>query len=283
MHQPTFGLKVSQQRASIDTLRQIWAIADQGGFDTCWAFDHFVPMGGNREGDIFEAWTILAAMAQATSQVRIGTLVTGNIYRHPGLLAKMAVTVDHLSAGRLIMGLGAGGDESADAMFGLPPRPAVERIEQLSEACQVLKSLWTENAVSFTGKHYQLDQARSDPKPVQRPHPPLWIGSSGARHGLRVVAEHADGWVSASFRSDPDELIALGKVLDQHCHHVGRDPVAIRRAVQFRLPADDDATIRAVESYLRAGFADIIFMPTDGGLPRLEALATLLPRLRALG
>ena len=294
--QPTFGLKVSQQRMSVDSLRQLWAIADDG-FDTCWAFDHLIPMGRDRQGDIFEAWTTLAAMAQATSRVRIGTLVTGNLYRHPGLLAKMATTVDHLSAGRLIMGLGAGGDEHADSMFGLPVVPARERIERLAEACQVLKLLWAPSAssssssssssspetVSFTGRHYQLDQARSDPKPVQRPGPPLWIGSSGQRYGLRVVAEHADGWVSASLSSDPDELIALSRVLDRHCREIGRDPASIRRAVQFRLPPDAEQTLRAAESYLRAGFQDLIFMPYEGGSDRIEALATLLPRLRTLG
>ena len=280
--QPTFGLKVSQQRMSIDGLRQIWAIADDG-FDTCWAFDHLIPMGRDRQGDIFEAWTTLAAMAQATSRVRIGTLVTGNLYRHPGLLAKMAATVDHLSAGRLIMGLGAGGDDYADSMFGLPALPARERIERLAEACQVLKLLWSHDVVSFAGRHYQLDQARSDPKPVQRPAPPLWIGSSGQRYGLRVVAEHADGWVSASLSSEPDELVALSRVLDRHCQEIGRDPASIRRAVQFRLPPDAEQTLRAAESYLRAGFQDLVFMPYEGGSARIEALATLLPRLRTLG
>lgn len=280
----TFGVKASQQRSGIDALREIWAIADDGGFDSCWAFDHFLPMGLDRTGDIFEAWTILAAMAQATRRIRIGTLVTGNGYRHPGVLAKMAATVDHLSGGRLEVGLGAGGDEQADRMLGLPAYPARERIERWAEACQVLVRLWTEESVTFAGRYYQLQAARSDPKPVQRPRPALWLGSSGERYGLRVVAEHADVWVNASL--DPEdltELTRLSGVLDRHCADVGRDPATIRRAVQFRLPEGAEATVRAAERYVRAGFTDIMFMPFTGGARRVEELVALLPTLRGLG
>jgi alkanesulfonate monooxygenase SsuD/methylene tetrahydromethanopterin reductase-like flavin-dependent oxidoreductase (luciferase family) len=283
MHHVTLGLKASQQRSAIDDQREVWTIADEGGFDSCWLFDHFAPMGQDRTGDIFEAWTLLGAMAQATRRIRIGTLVTGNIYRHPGILAKMAATVDHLSGGRLIMGHGAGGDDYADSMLGLPSYPARERIERLAEACQVLKLLWRQPSVTFAGKYYQLDRAVSDPKPIQRPRPPLWIGSSGRRYGLRVVAEHADVWVNASLRPDPSELIELAKVLDQHCEDLGRDPADLRRAVQFRLPSGSDETLRAVESFVQAGFGDILFMPYEGGPRRVEALATLLPRLRTIG
>ncbi len=280
---PTFGIKASQQHASIDELRQIWALVDDAGFDSCWAFDHFVPMGRQRAGDIFEAWTILAAMAQATRRMRIGTLVTGNIYRHPAILAKMAVTVDHLSGGRLTVGLGAGGDEYADGMLGLPSHPARERIERLDEACQLLTRLWTEESVTFAGRHYRLEQAVCEPKPVQRPRPPLWVGSSGERYGLRVVAERADGWINASMNpEDLTELTRLSAVLDRHCEQVGRDPATLRRAVQFRLPDTADDTLRAAERYLRAGFTDILFMPYTDAPRRLEWLATLLPRLRAL-
>jgi alkanesulfonate monooxygenase SsuD/methylene tetrahydromethanopterin reductase-like flavin-dependent oxidoreductase (luciferase family) len=114
--------------------------------------------------------------------------------------------------------------------------------------------------------------------------PPLWIGSSGERYGLRVVAEHADVWINASLRPDDlGELTRLSQVLDRHCEDIGRDPATIRRAVQFPLPADDDETLRAVERYLHAGFSDILFMPLHGGLPRIEEVAALLPKLRTLG
>jgi alkanesulfonate monooxygenase SsuD/methylene tetrahydromethanopterin reductase-like flavin-dependent oxidoreductase (luciferase family) len=278
---PTFGVKASQQHAAMADVRQLWTTVDEAGFDSCWLFDHFVPMGRVRSGDIFEAWTLLAAMAQLTQRVQLGTVVTGNIYRHPGILAKMAVTVDHVSGGRLVMGIGAGGDDYADTMLGLPASPARERIERLDEACQVLKLLWTQETVTFAGRFYQLNQAVSDPKPVQRPHPRIWIGSSGQQYGLRVVAKHADVWMNASLHPDDlDELTRLSRILDRHCADVDRDPATVRRAVQFPLPADPDDTMRAAERYVRAGFSDILFM---AGLPRVEAAATLLPKLRTLG
>ena len=291
----TFGIKPPQQSIDVDTLRKVWATVDDSGFDSCWVFDHFAPMGRVRTGDVFEAWTMLAAMAQATSRVRIGTLVTGNVYRHPGVLAKMAVTVDHLSGGRLDLGFGAGGDAYADAMLGIPIRPPGERIDRLDEACQVLKLLWTESSATFDGRHYQLIDATSDPKPVQRPHPPIWIGSSGERRGLRVVAQHADGWINAQFlrtvTDDPSgedvaELRRLAGVLDRHCADIGRDPASIRRAVQFPLSDDADDAVRTAERYVRAGFSDVIFMIRRLGAAAAgatDAAAALLPRLRALG
>ncbi|MGA2827776.1 MAG: LLM class flavin-dependent oxidoreductase [Streptosporangiaceae bacterium] len=283
-HGLTIGIKASQQHASIGDLRRLWHTADEAGFDSCWAFDHLVPMGRVREGDIFEGWTILAAMAEATRRIRIGTLVTSNLYRHPGLLAKMAVTVDHLSGGRLTMGLGAGGDAYADAMFGLPLPTARERVGRLGEACDVLTRLWTEQTVTFRGTYYTLEEAHSDPKPLQKPRLPLWIASNGPRYGLRVVAAHADVWLNASLTpEDLGDLVRLSRRLDEHCADVGRDPATIRRAVQFRVPDRADEILRAAERYARAGFSDLILMPYQGGADRVEELAGLLPALRALG
>lgn len=280
----TFGVKASQHRAPMDDQRRVWQAADDGGFDSCWVFDHLVAMGPDRSGDIFEAWTTLAALAEATRRLRVGVIVTSNLYRHPGLLAKMAVTVDHISGGRLEMGIGAGGDPIAEPMLGIPIPPARERIDRLDEACQVLELLWTRDRVTFEGRHYRLTDAVADPKPVQRPRPPIWIGSSGERYGLRVAARHADVWINASRDfANVAELARLSGVLDRHCADIGRDPSTIRRAIQFPLPATDDETLRAVERYVRAGFTDILFMPFHGGLPRLEQTAALLPKLRELG
>jgi F420-dependent oxidoreductase-like protein len=287
MHQPRFGLKPSLQSNSAEALQRTWAIADEGGFDTCWVFDHFAALGPDRTIDVFEAWTMLAAMAQATRRVRIGTLVTGNSHRHPGMLAKMAVSVDHLSGGRLELGIGAGGDEMVHDMFGLPLGSVRERIEALDEACRILELLWTEPRVSFSGRHYQLDGAVANPKPVQRPRPPLWVASSGERRGLRVVAEHADVWINANPPGeDPAELARLGGVLDRHCEAIGRDPDTIRRAVQLRLPDDADEALRTVERHVRAGFTEVVLMIFGGGdegVAAAEAAAELLPKLRSLG
>jgi F420-dependent oxidoreductase-like protein len=285
---PTFGIKASQQLAPLADQRALWRAAEDGGFDSIWLFDHFLPMSRTaRTGDILEAWTLLAALAATTDRIRIGTLVTGNHYRHPGVLAKMAVTVDQVSGGRLEVGLGAGGDPEADRMLGIPDEPARVRIARLAEACQVLELLWTQPVSTFDGTYYQLVEAQADPKPVQRPRPPIWIGSSGERYGLRVVAEHADVWLNASRRADdPDELARLAhlaQVLERHCADVGRDPATIRRGVQLVLPPADDEILRGVERLIGAGFTDIVLMPAAGGLRQVEQAAGLLPRLRALG
>jgi alkanesulfonate monooxygenase SsuD/methylene tetrahydromethanopterin reductase-like flavin-dependent oxidoreductase (luciferase family) len=285
----TVGVKPSQQFTTVDILRRQWRIADEAGFDGCWVFDHFAPMGPVRSGDVFEAWTLLAAMAEATKRVRMGCIVTGNVYRHPAVLAKMAVTVDHLSGGRLDMGLGAGGDAPVDQRMGLPERPARERIERLAEACRVLGALWSEAVPDVPGTYYCLRDAAalSLPKPVQRPRPPLWIGSSGERFGLRVVAEYADAWFSAALPgSGPEEVLRLSGVLDGHCRAVGRDPATLRRAVQFRMGATPDDTLRTAEAYVRAGFSDLVLMLGGrgaDGLAQAAAAADLLPKLREVG
>ncbi|MFJ9778680.1 LLM class flavin-dependent oxidoreductase [Amycolatopsis sp. NPDC101161] len=281
----TIGLKPPQQHIGVAALREVWAIADDAGFDGCWVFDHLAPMGPHRTGDIFDGWTLLAAMAEATKRVRIGCLVSGNTNRHPGTLAKIAATVDHLSGGRLDVGLGAGGDALTDAMMGTPTPPPAERVERLAETCAILGLLWTRPATDFAGRHYTLTGAVSDPKPVQ-PKPPLWLGSSGEKRGLRVVAEHADVWLNAALPgTEIAELQRLSRVLDEHCAAAGRDPAAIRRAVQFRLPSDADSALRLARSYTEAGFTELVLMPTghDDVMKAAEAAAELLPRLRDVG
>jgi alkanesulfonate monooxygenase SsuD/methylene tetrahydromethanopterin reductase-like flavin-dependent oxidoreductase (luciferase family) len=281
----TVGLKPPQQHIGIAALREIWAIADDAGFDGCWVFDHLAPMGPDRTGDVFDGWTLLAAMAEATKRVRIGCLVSGNTNRHPGTFAKIAATVDHLSGGRLDVGLGAGGDAFTDAMMGTPTPAPVERVERLAETCEILGLLWTREETDYRGRHYTLTAARSDPKPRQ-PKPPLWLGSSGEKLGLRVVAEHADVWLNAALPgTEIAELQRLSRVLDEHCATVGRDPATIRRAAQFRLPSDADGAVRLAQSYVEAGFTELVLMPTghDDVVKAAEAAADLLPRLRDVG
>ncbi|TDE02197.1 LLM class F420-dependent oxidoreductase [Jiangella asiatica] len=276
-----YGLKLSQ-RAPIDEYREVWRIADDAGFDHCWNMDHFATLGDDPTGDIFDAWTLLAAMAEATSRTRIGCMVTGNTYRHPGVLAKIATTVDHLSGGRLEFGIGAAWAEIEHVMLGLPFGTVGDRLDRLDEACQLIRSLWTQPHTTFEGRHYQLRDAIAEPKPVQRPHPPIWIGGSGRKRTLRIAAQYADVWNASG--ASPEEMAELSAVLDQHCADLGRDPATIRRTVQVRLPQPASDVLPLVERYARAGVDDIILI-TYAGTSRAEAeqAADLLPRLRDIG
>ncbi|MGI8415607.1 MAG: LLM class F420-dependent oxidoreductase [Nakamurella sp.] len=280
MHPLRFGLKLSQN-ASIPELRALWQVADDAGFDHCWNMDHFATLGESQTGDIFEAWTLLAGMAQATKRVRIGCAVTGNTYRHPAVLAKMAVTVDHLSGGRLEFGIGSAWAENEHTMLGLPFETIRARADWLAEALPIIKSLWTEPTTTFAGQHYQLQDAIAEPKPVQQPHPPIWIGGSGRKRTLRMVAEHAQVWNAAG--GAPAEIAELSGVLDQHCADIGRDPAEIRRSVQIRVPDDVGSLVTYLEPYVQVGFTELILIVSTDPVGNAEKVAELLPQLHALG
>src|SRR5262245_889125 len=282
-HPVRVGIKRSQQLCSIEQQRAVWALADEAGFDHLWIFDHFNPIGsGPLDGVIWEGWTLLAAMTEATSRVRIGNMVTGNTYRHPGVLAKIATTVDHLSGGRLEFGLGAAWAEAEHTMLGIDFPTVGTRLRRLNEACLVIKKLWTEERSNFEGRHYQLRDALANPKPVQKPYPPIWIGGGGEQKTLRVVAEHADVWNMAGGGLD----VARHKVevLERHCADVGRDPAEIRLSVQLRYDeSDPDAIVRDAEEFVRLGFTELIVIvvePDSAG--RAERVAReVLPRIKA--
>lgn len=300
-HPLRVGLQMRPQGLPIAAVLDVWRMADEAGFDHLWGFDHVISLDRDPDQPVFDGWTFLPAAAGVTRRARLGLLVTGNLYRHPGILAKQAVTVDHLSGGRLEMGLGAGWKADEFQMLGMPFPPVGERIGRLDEACSVLKRLWTQERASFTGSYYQLDEAIAEPKPVQTPHPPLWIGGSGPRRTLRVVATHADVW-SSNARSFEEDL-ASARILDEHCHAIGRDPASLRRCVAIRwagritpggvtfpvedLAADIDATCRCAERYHRAGFSEVILMVNTVGEDSrrmAEVLTTeVLPRVRSVG
>ncbi len=279
------GLKVTQQIHPIAVQREVWKMAEDAGFDHLWAFDHLCAVGAGTDPTlpIFDGWTVLAAMAVDTRRIHIGLNVTGNLYRHPGLLAKIAVTVDHLSGGRLEFGIGAAWTEAEFTMMGLPFPSAARRIGMLDEACSVLKALWTEESTSFSGRFYRLDAAIAEPKPLQRPHPPIWIGGAGPRLTLRVVARHADVWNAQG--PTVDAVIASNAILDRHCAAVDRDPATIRRSVGIRM-AEPDEMLRAAERYAQAGFSDLLLYvgpmdPADDPRRDTEQLArSVLPRMR---
>lgn len=277
-----FGLKLSQH-ATIDQLRDFWQVADDGGFDSCWVMDHFATLGARDDGAIFEAMTLLAAMAQVTTRTRIGCAVLGNTYRHPGVLAKMAVTVDHLSGGRLDFGIGAGWAENEHTMLGLEFGTRGDRADRLEESLHIIRSLWTQPRTAFEGKHYTLRDAVAEPKPLQRPYPPVWIGGSGPKRTLRMAAEFADVWNSPG--GTPQEVAGSAAILEQHCADIGRDPGEIRRSVQFPAGQENATELAArVQDYVAVGVTDFLFMVVDPDPVRAaEGLVADLSVLREIG
>lgn len=281
-HPVRVGIKFSQQLCTIEQQRAVWGLADEAGFDHLWVFDHFNPIGsGPLDGVIWEGWTLLAAMAEATSRVRIGNMVTGNTYRHPGVLAKIATTVDHLSGGRLEFGLGAAWAEVEHTMLGIDFPRVGGRLRRLDEACTVIKKLWTEERADFDGRYYRLAGALANPKPVQQPYPPIWIGGGGEQRTLRIVAQHADVW---NFAGGPVEVaVQKSEVLERHCADVGRDPAEIRLSVQLRYSPDDvELFVREADNFCQAGFTELVVIVGEpDSLGKAEAVAReVLPRFR---
>jgi F420-dependent oxidoreductase-like protein len=275
-----FGLKLSGQDTTIEALRGVWRIADQAGFDHVWDFDHLAAIGeGGPDRPIFEGWTLLAAMAQATRRVRIGCMVTGNTYRHPALLAKEAVTVDHLSGGRLEFGIGAAWAEIEHQMYGIEGLD--HRVGRLSESLRVLRSLWTEERTDFEGRYYRFKDAIANPKPVQKPHPPIWIGAGGPTT-LQLVARHADVW-NATGAPDVNGAAELSARLDDACGQIGRSPAEIRRSVQFSSDGERGQLLELAGSYVRSGFTElVIYLRGKDPLRAADAIAEALPELRKL-
>ena len=264
-----------------------WRRYEALGFDSVWLCDHFV---GQRGEPLFEAWTLLAALATQTSRIRLGAAVTCGTFRHPALLAKEAVTVDHVSGGRLEIGLGAGWWAVEHATYGIPFKAPAERVASFRDGIQVLdRLLWAgDRPASFEGWTYRLQAARFEPRPSQRPRPPLVLAAQGPKM-LEVVARHADAWVG-SFGLTADEVAARNRFLDERCAALGRDPRALRRAflwapwVQSVDPWDSaDAFLDFVGRYREAGVGEFIFdEPRPKQRPTLERIAGAeLPTLRA--
>ncbi len=250
-----FGVQVSQSQMSWDEYISLcrW-IDEDSNFDSLWLADHFLTGFGTAfasEGSYLEAWTTLAAVAQTTSRVRLGVLVTGNTYRHPAVLAKMATTVDHISGGRLEFGIGGAWHEYEHQAFAIPFYTVRERLERLDEALQVIKLLWTQPRPTFQGRYYQLDQPPYNPPNVQKPHPPILIGGTGEKRTLRTVAKYADIANVAFDHASPEEVRHKFDVLDQHCREIGRDPSTIRRTVQKAIFLTENTAIhqRSIQGF----------------------------------
>jgi F420-dependent oxidoreductase-like protein len=256
----SFGIKTAPQHTTYEDMRRIWLEADaEPLIDHAWLFDHFMPIVGDYTGPCLEGWSVLAAFAEMTKRLRLGLMVTGNTYRHPAVLAKIAATVDVISEGRLDFGIGAGWNEREHAAYGIPLYKPGERIRRLGEACEVIRLMWTEKAPDFNGRYYQIKEAYCEPKPVQKPYPPFVIGGSGEQLTLRIVAQYADIW---NFTGGPsiEDFQHKSNVLDDHCAAIGRDPSTIVRSVQLALnPNDDLGAIReTLQKFISAGATHFI-------------------------
>ena len=246
-----FGLHIGQQNIDMDEMRRLWTWADRAGFDWADVWDHFYeapPVDGS--GSCFEATACMSAIACETRNVRVGVLVLGMNYRHPAVLANTLATIDHLSGGRLEIGLGAGWHQMEYEAYGIPFRPIKERLDMLEEGVQVVRMLLTQERSDFQGQYYQLNNAACYPKPVQA-NPRIWVGGNGEKRTLRIAARHADGWNSPY--TSPEEFKRLNGVLGQWCEKEGRDPASIERNINlsFHMAASPAHERKAEEEFKR--------------------------------
>jgi alkanesulfonate monooxygenase SsuD/methylene tetrahydromethanopterin reductase-like flavin-dependent oxidoreductase (luciferase family) len=259
-----------------------WQLFERLGYESAWLCDHLV-QPSRPNGPYLEAWSLLAGLAARTEKIRIGVLVTSNTFRFPQVLAKMAVTVDHISNGRLEVGLGAGWYEPEHTMFGIPFPETKELVGRFREAVQVIDLLTREDTSSFDGKYYQLKDAQSRPASIQKPRPPLVIGAFGPRM-LKIVATYADTWNAFG---TPAEMRERNQMLDDYCRELGRDPDTLDRSLYYWVPKSDadpwaskQAFNDVINPYIEAGVNQFILdQPRDDQLDMLEwAAAEVLPR-----
>ena len=285
-----FGI-CTDQNLPFETLGERWQYFEQLGFDSVWDCDHF-NQPSRPDGPYFEGWTLLAALAARTERIRVGVLVSSNTFRHPALIAQQAVTLDHISNGRLELGLGAGWFVAEHDRFGIPFPPPGERVGRFHEAVQIIGSLLRHETTTFAGRYYRLAGAYVRPAPVQKPRPPLTLGAHRPRM-LRICAEYADSWNSFG---TVEEMRERNLILDDHCAAIGRDPREIRRsfygwAAQMKdqgLPDPWESTGAfedVVGRYLAVGIDEfVIDQPRPEQFAVLEQVTSeVLPRLRQVG
>ena len=275
-----FGIKTAPQHTTWAEMLAVWQAADDIElFESAWNFDHFYPIFSDSDGPCLEGWSMLAAMAQATRRIRIGCQVTGMIYRHPAVLANMAATIDIISNGRLEIGLGAGWNQQECDAYGIDLPPLRERFDRFDEGVEAVVMLLTEAHATLDGRYVQLNNARCEPKPLQRPHPPITIGGNGPTRTLRTVARFAQQWNSVA---GLEHWPAIRDTLVERCGEIGRDPSSIECSVNLRYDAEQGPNALAEQA---AGFAaagadiGIVYLPVphtpDVLGPIAQALATV--------
>ncbi len=222
---------------------EVAQLAEKLGFDSIWVYDHFHNVPRPAHETVFECWTVMSAISQLTSTIRLGQMVGCNLYREPSLLAKITSTLDVISGGRLDWGIGAGWYENECRGYGYDfPEPKV-RIAMLRECVEIVRSMWTQEETTYDGKYYTMLRGNCDPKPLQKPHPPIWIGGGGEQLTLRVVARYAD---CSNFGGSPEEFARKREILKGHCVAVGRDESEIRKTWS------PDVFIRRTEKEIKA-------------------------------
>jgi F420-dependent oxidoreductase-like protein len=265
-----------------ETMSRCAVEAEKAGYDAVWVYDHFHPVPEPVLESVFECWTAMAALARDTRTIRLGQMVTCNSYRPPSLLAKMASCVDVMSHGRLNLGIGAGWYQHEYVAYGYEYRDAPERLRMLRESLQVIKAMWTQDEASFDGRYYKILGAINEPKPVQKPHPPIWIGGAGEKVTLKLVAQYGD---ACNFNADVATVRHKLEVLRSHCETVGRDYDSILKTIEFYTILGDSREIgRVVADTARRTGKDEAFVrawhPLHGDAARI---ADIIEEYAALG
>jgi len=285
-----FGMFLSQASRTWAEVLDDFVLAETLGFDHAWLVDHLIDTDGAPEDGCLESWTLLAAIAARTERIRLGVLVSSNTFRHPALLLKEAVTVDHVSGGRLTLGIGTGWNEDEHRRYGIDLPARAERVDRFEEAVRLISLLMSQERTTFAGRYYQLHDAHLEPRPVQRPRIPILIAAHRPRM-LRIAARYADQWDTfaaipgASTDGVEAEIAEQIAGLDEACREVGRDPAEVRRSTWVTSEAlrSTDAYLDFVRRHHRLGFTDFTTVrPEPGDEPVLRTIATeIIPELRA--
>lgn len=278
-----FAVKTPTHHIAWDRMLEIWRAADEIDlYESAWNFDHFYPLRVDTGGPCLEAWVTLSALAQATTRIRIGSMVTGMHFRHPAVTAAMASTLDIVSSGRLELGLGAGWYELEADAYGIHLGTVDQRMTRFEEGTEVIHSLLTREHTDFSGEFYTLRQARNEPKPVQVPRPPIVIGGRGERRTLRLAARYASMW-DAMFVDDVSEWRRVKEVLLGHCERVGRDPSQISCSSHLRIDPDPDpGEVAGRAAQLFDAGLDVVILAL-GSAHDGRTVAGLAPALADLG
>jgi alkanesulfonate monooxygenase SsuD/methylene tetrahydromethanopterin reductase-like flavin-dependent oxidoreductase (luciferase family) len=266
-----FGIDVAQQRMPWDEVVSRVRFAEDLGFDGAWGFDHFQPMYGEGPGECFDGMTTLAALAGQTTRIRLGLLVAGMTYRHPSVFASQALTIDHASHGRLELSLGAAWFDPEHDALGIPFPSTGDRFDLLEDALEVATRLFTGERVSYDGKRVSLRDAQQLPLPVQRPHPPLWVGGTGPQRTLPLAARYADVWHGFG---TPGSLREASERVDRLAEEAGRDSASVARAASLSLSDPLDTIRKYVGKWRDAGWSYLVCGWPDEGRERVEQFAT---------